>query len=140
MAKTNLELMLVQCAKPLPEGSSDDLINAQRKSEYDVIHELVRQVTSPNTLVREQVPLIFIFLFVQHYDQGFTFFHAYLVRFEQTVMDYVLECWPYSFTCIFCALQWLILHNMTNIFRFFFIILQRPCTRSRWLRKLWGKL
>ena len=59
MAKTNLKQMLIQCAKPLPEGATEDLAQAQKKSEYDVIHELVRQVTSPNTLVREQVRNVF---------------------------------------------------------------------------------
>ena len=56
MAKSNLEAMLIQCAKT-PEGaaSTDDFLTVQKKSLHDVIHELVRQVTSPNTLVREQV-------------------------------------------------------------------------------------
>ena len=56
MAKSNLEAMLIQCAKT-PEGdqATDDFLAVQKKSLHDVIHELVRQVTSPNTLVREQV-------------------------------------------------------------------------------------
>ncbi|XP_071454988.1 transformation/transcription domain-associated protein [Hetaerina americana] len=54
MAKANLERMLTACAAPLPENSSSELEEAQRKSLFDVTHELVRQVTSPNTLVREQ--------------------------------------------------------------------------------------
>ena len=54
MAKTNLRHMLTLCAKTLPDGSSPDLANSQKKSLHDVIHELVRQVTSPNTLVRDQ--------------------------------------------------------------------------------------
>ena len=59
MAKSNLEHMLKHCAKKLPaEEYSEEVINAQKKSLYDVIHELVRQVTSPNTLVREQVSSI----------------------------------------------------------------------------------
>ena len=58
MAKSNLEAMLIQCAKT-PEGdaSTEDFLAVQKKSLHDVIHELVRQVTSPNTLVREQVRL-----------------------------------------------------------------------------------
>ncbi len=48
--------MLVLCSKEVPPApGSDEVRSAQRKSLYDVIHELVRQVTSPNTLVREQV-------------------------------------------------------------------------------------
>ena len=56
MAKSNLEAMLIQCAKA-PEGDylTEDFLTVQKKSLHDVIHELVRQVTSPNTLVREQV-------------------------------------------------------------------------------------
>ena len=54
MAKSNLEAMLIQCAKT-PEMATEDFFTIQKKSLHDVIHELVRQVTSPNTLVREQV-------------------------------------------------------------------------------------
>lgn len=56
MAKANLEQMVRHCAKPItPDDSNEEVISAQKKSLYDVIHELVRLVTSPNTLVREQV-------------------------------------------------------------------------------------
>lgn len=56
MAKANLEHMLQYCAKAIPpEEVTEELESAHKKSLYDVIHELVRQVTSPNTLVREQV-------------------------------------------------------------------------------------
>ncbi len=56
MAKTNLEAMLKLCAKPIPpEDQTEELLTTQRKSLHDITHELVRQVTSPNTLVREQV-------------------------------------------------------------------------------------
>ena len=71
LAKTNLEQMLRLCAAPVapaapsgpgapagPDGGpgiAAELAAAQAKSLHDVIHELVRQVTSPNTLVREQV-------------------------------------------------------------------------------------
>ena len=55
LAKSNLEQLLRLCAKPLPADASEDLVAARTMSLYDVIHELVRQVTSPNTLVRDQV-------------------------------------------------------------------------------------
>ncbi|XP_074658755.1 transformation/transcription domain-associated protein-like [Tubulanus polymorphus] len=55
MAKLNLEHMLTLCAKDLKNKDEDEELHAIReKSLHDVIHELVRQVTSPNTLVREQ--------------------------------------------------------------------------------------
>ncbi|XP_048245320.1 transformation/transcription domain-associated protein-like isoform X4 [Haliotis rufescens] len=54
-AKSNLEKMLILCAKDIePDQKTDELIAAQKKSFHEVTHELVRQVTSPNTLVREQ--------------------------------------------------------------------------------------
>ena len=63
MAKSNLEAMLIQCAKtPEADASTEDFLTVQKKSLHDVIHELVRQVTSPNTLVREQVHRLTIFL------------------------------------------------------------------------------
>ena len=59
MAKGNLEKMLRQCAGPIDtslmdEQRSADIIATQEKSIYDVTHELVRQVTSPNKYVRDQ--------------------------------------------------------------------------------------
>ena len=63
MAKSNLEKMLTLCAEPIPtpetmteeeEIKLKELKAIQEKSLHDVIHELVRQVTSPNTYVREQ--------------------------------------------------------------------------------------
>ncbi len=56
MAKANLEKMLQLCAAPItdPQSPSNELLAAQRKSLHDVTHELVRQVTSPNSTVREQ--------------------------------------------------------------------------------------
>lgn len=53
MAKSNLEKMLQLCASPLDEASAH-LKDVQDKSLAEVIHELVRQVTSPNNFVREQ--------------------------------------------------------------------------------------
>lgn len=56
LAKVNLEQMLRLCAEPLTgDNVTEDLTAAQTMSLRDVIHELVRQVTSPNTLVRDQV-------------------------------------------------------------------------------------
>merc|ERR1719391_1040786 len=51
--------MLRQCSGPIDPSSvedyqMEDLMAAQEKSIYDVTHELVRQVTSPNKYVREQ--------------------------------------------------------------------------------------
>ncbi|XP_027217728.2 transformation/transcription domain-associated protein isoform X2 [Penaeus vannamei] len=55
MAKNNLERMLQVCGAPLEgENSTDEMRQIQSKSLHDVTHELVRQVTSPNTTVREQ--------------------------------------------------------------------------------------
>ena len=59
MAKSNLEKMLQLCATPIsdietPTSNLIHLKDVQDKSLYDVIHELVRQVTSPNNFVREQ--------------------------------------------------------------------------------------
>lgn len=59
MSKSNLEQMLRMCAKPLVNPGSgdgdDEMTKLQQKSLHEVTHELVRQVTSPNTMVREQV-------------------------------------------------------------------------------------
>ncbi|XP_012269997.1 transformation/transcription domain-associated protein isoform X2 [Orussus abietinus] len=54
MAKANLEKMLRVCVDPGIQDGSPELIEAQNKSLYEVTHELVRQVTSPHTMVREQ--------------------------------------------------------------------------------------
>ncbi|KAI4454767.1 ataxia telangiectasia mutated atm -related [Holotrichia oblita] len=53
-AKMNLEKMLIVCVTPPPEGSDQSTRDVQKKALYKVIHELVRQVTSPHTLVRDQ--------------------------------------------------------------------------------------
>ncbi|XP_053690427.1 transcription-associated protein 1 [Sabethes cyaneus] len=54
MAKNYLEKMLNICMTPLDRDcKNEELISTQKKAMYDVIHELVRQVTSPHTLVRE---------------------------------------------------------------------------------------
>ena len=59
MAKSNLEKMLRQCAGPIDTSMMEDqkaadIVATQEKSIYDVTHELVRQVTSPNKYVRDQ--------------------------------------------------------------------------------------
>jgi len=59
MAKANMELLLRHCAKPLSLADSE-LTTAQSKSMFDTVHELVRHVTSPNTVVRDQVFYIFL--------------------------------------------------------------------------------
>ena len=56
LAKNNLENMLIKCASEIePENASEEILAAQKKSLHEVVHELVRQITSPNTIVREQV-------------------------------------------------------------------------------------
>uniref|UniRef100_A0A8C6M962 Transformation/transcription domain-associated protein n=1 Tax=Nothobranchius furzeri TaxID=105023 RepID=A0A8C6M962_NOTFU len=55
MAKTTLEQLLVRCATPLKdEEKTDELLAAQDKSFHMVTHDLVREVTSPNSTVRKQ--------------------------------------------------------------------------------------
>ncbi|XP_061561693.1 transformation/transcription domain-associated protein isoform X2 [Phycodurus eques] len=55
MAKTTLEQLLVRCATPLKdEEKSEELLTAQDKSFHMVTHDLVREVTSPNSTVRKQ--------------------------------------------------------------------------------------
>lgn len=55
MAKTYLEKMLRTCMVPLDKDcKNEELIATQNKAMADVVRELVRQVTSSNTLVREQ--------------------------------------------------------------------------------------
>ena len=54
-AKMNLEKLLVVCVTPpSAENANVDTLDAQKTALYKVTHELVRQVTSPHTLVREQ--------------------------------------------------------------------------------------
>ncbi|XP_053674176.1 transcription-associated protein 1 [Anopheles nili] len=54
MARTFLDKMLSICMTPLDKDcKNEELLATQKKAMFDVIHELVRQVTSPHTLVRE---------------------------------------------------------------------------------------
>ncbi|XP_065923524.1 transformation/transcription domain-associated protein isoform X7 [Magallana gigas] len=55
LAKYNLENMLIKCATEIEgDKASEEILSAQKKSLHEVVHELVRQITSPNTIVREQ--------------------------------------------------------------------------------------
>lgn len=55
MAKTTLEQLLVRCATPLKDDEkTEELLAAQDKSFHMVTHDLVREVTSPNSTVRKQ--------------------------------------------------------------------------------------
>ncbi|MGH0143484.1 UNVERIFIED_CONTAM: hypothetical protein FKN15_046212 [Acipenser sinensis] len=55
MAKITLEQLLVCCATPLKdEEKTEELLVAQEKSFHHVTHDLVREVTSPNSTVRKQ--------------------------------------------------------------------------------------
>lgn len=55
MAKSYLEQMLTITMIPLgKECKNEELVATQNKAIYEVVQELVRQVTSPNTMVREQ--------------------------------------------------------------------------------------
>uniref|UniRef100_A0A1Y1MXI9 FAT domain-containing protein n=3 Tax=Photinus pyralis TaxID=7054 RepID=A0A1Y1MXI9_PHOPY len=53
MAKVNLEKLLIVCVKPLEDADAVTR-ERQKKALCKVTHELVRQVTSPHVLVREQ--------------------------------------------------------------------------------------
>lgn len=56
LAKSNLDTMLTMCAKTLEgDQATEEMLMVQKKSFHDVTYELVRQVTSPNTTVRETV-------------------------------------------------------------------------------------
>ncbi|KAK2495018.1 hypothetical protein MC885_001368, partial [Smutsia gigantea] len=55
MAKTTLEQLLMRCATPLrDEERAEEIVAAQEKSFHHVTHDLVREVTSPNSTVRKQ--------------------------------------------------------------------------------------
>ncbi|KAJ8954217.1 hypothetical protein NQ318_005812 [Aromia moschata] len=54
MAKDNLQRMLVVCVTPPPDGSDQQTRDLQSEALHKVTHELVRQVTNPHTMVREQ--------------------------------------------------------------------------------------
>lgn len=59
LAKHNLENMLEKCSQEITvTKENEETLAAQKKSFHEVTHELVRQITSPNTIVREQVCII----------------------------------------------------------------------------------
>lgn len=57
-AKGNLEEMLVVLVMKLPDDADQGMRDKQMLALCEVTHELVRQVTSSHTLVREQVKII----------------------------------------------------------------------------------
>lgn len=67
MAKVNLEKMVRVCVTGTSSGTNEQLlmshepevVTARNKALYDVLRELVRQITSPYILVREQVRILF---------------------------------------------------------------------------------
>lgn len=63
MAKTNLEKMLIVCATP-SDGTDQAMREVQNKALRKVTHELVKQVTSPHKMVREQVRVNVCFIFI----------------------------------------------------------------------------
>lgn len=56
-AKKNLESMLKLCAAPVDSSSDPELALIQKKALNEVTYELIRQVTSPTDLLRQQVSL-----------------------------------------------------------------------------------
>ncbi|XP_070134948.1 transcription-associated protein 1 isoform X3 [Drosophila bipectinata] len=55
ITKNNMKAMLEICLSPLSElNRNEDINDLQTKATYEVIHELVRHITSPNTIVREE--------------------------------------------------------------------------------------
>uniref|UniRef100_A0AAR5Q8F1 FAT domain-containing protein n=1 Tax=Dendroctonus ponderosae TaxID=77166 RepID=A0AAR5Q8F1_DENPD len=54
MARENLQKMLIILASPPPEGSDAETKNLQEDALKKITHELVRQVTSPHKMVRDQ--------------------------------------------------------------------------------------
>lgn len=57
MAKLNLASLLKICAKEIDpkDATNQRLVAARQKAFHDVTRELVKEVTSPNQTVREQV-------------------------------------------------------------------------------------
>ncbi|XP_052224459.1 transformation/transcription domain-associated protein-like isoform X9 [Dreissena polymorpha] len=54
LARANLDILLTMCAGRLEgEQATEEMLAVQTKSFHDITYELVRQVTSPNTTVRE---------------------------------------------------------------------------------------
>lgn len=47
--------MLILCAAPVDHSSDPELASIQKKALNEVTYELIRQVTSPTDLLRQQV-------------------------------------------------------------------------------------
>ncbi|ALC42664.1 Nipped-A [Drosophila busckii] len=55
ITKNSMKTMLEICLSPISAAARyDDLEDLQSKATYEVIHELVRHITSPNSIVREE--------------------------------------------------------------------------------------
>ncbi|EDW01948.1 GH20167 [Drosophila grimshawi] len=55
ITKSYMKTMLEICLSPISANSrNDELEELQSKATYEVIHELVRHITSPNSIVREE--------------------------------------------------------------------------------------
>jgi len=55
ITKSYMKTMLEICLSPISVNSrNDELEDLQAKATYEVIHELVRHITSPNSIVREE--------------------------------------------------------------------------------------
>lgn len=50
--------MLILCAAPVDHSSDPELASIQKKALNEVTYELIRQVTSPTDLLRQQVSSI----------------------------------------------------------------------------------
>lgn len=58
MARDNLQKMLTLLVAPVAEESDKQTSDLQKLALQNVTRELVRQVTSPHTMIREQVNLL----------------------------------------------------------------------------------
>lgn len=52
--------MLILCAAPVDHSLDPELASIQKKALNEVTYELIRQVTSPTDLLRQQVRSTFI--------------------------------------------------------------------------------
>jgi len=64
----NLENMLRQSASPLDPDSSSQLKALQIKAIHEVTYELIRQVTSPNDLLRNHVCILLCYFFILKFN------------------------------------------------------------------------
>ena len=107
-ATSNLEHRLRLCGKPLTSSGAgdasvdDELRQTQTKSLSDVIHELVRQVTSPNALVREQVTCSRFFTCVTFFGD-IAHFANYILVSNRRIVDCHTVMSRRSRTCYLCV-------------------------------------